>query len=178
MKQEVEVKVPIRRPDRLRERLREIGATFEGEADEENIVFDRDGELVGRGEVLRLRQDRRAWLTWKGPARLAEGIKSRTEAQTVVEDFVACQEILEGLGYRPAVTYAKHRETWAIDGQELSIDRLEFGDFVEIEGEADRIQAVAKKLGLDLSAALQNNYVELQTAYRAGRLTLDRFADA
>ena len=178
MKEEIEVKVPIRDPDRVRARLREIGAVCEGASGEENIVFDRDGELAARGELLRLRRDRRAWLTWKGPATTANGLKSRAEAQTVVEDFAACRTILEQLGFRPAVTYAKRREVWEVDGVEVSLDRLDFGDFVEIEGEADRIALVAGKLALDLGAALESNYVELQAAHQAGRLTLERFADA
>ena len=178
MKQETEVKLPIRHPDALRERLRRAGAVYDGASDEENLVYDRDGELAGRDELLRLRRDRRAWLTWKGPAALEGGIKSRAEAQTAVEDFAACREILERLGYRPWVTYAKHREVWEVDGVELSIDHLEFGDFVEIEGEADRIEAVARWLDLDLGAAVKANYVELQAAHRAGELALERFADA
>ena len=178
MKEEIEVKLPISDPDRLRARLREIGAVCEGASGEENIVFDRNGELAARGEVLRLRQDRRAWLTWKGPATSANGLKSRAEAQTVVEDFAACRMVLEQIGFRPAVSYAKQREVWLCDGVEVSLDQLDFGDFVEIEGAADRIALVAQKLALDLGAALESNYVELQAAYRAGELTLERFADA
>ncbi|HEX2173510.1 MAG TPA: class IV adenylate cyclase [Dehalococcoidia bacterium] len=178
MKNEIEVKLPIRDPERLRERLRAAGATCEGSADEDNIVFDRGGELHARNELLRLRRDRRVWLTWKGPASDESCFKSRLEAQITVGDFDGCREILERLGYRPAVSYAKHREVWEIDGVEECLDRLAFGDFVEIEGAADRIQSVAAKLGLDLTPAIPRNYVQLQSDYQAGGLSFDRYADA
>lgn len=178
VKQEIEVKLPVRDLDRVRDRLRAAGARDEGGSDEENIVFDREGALRSRGELLRLRRDRRVRLTWKGPAVARAGVKSREEAEIEVGDFDGCRAILERLGYRPAVTYAKHRETWEMDGVEVALDRLAFGDFVEIEGDEDRIDAVAGQLGLDLAAALQDNYVRLQAAHQAGTLRIDRYADA
>lgn len=178
MKQEVEVKLPIRDPARIRETLHAIGAHFDGEADEANTLFDRDGELAARGEVLRLRQDRRVWITWKGPATNERGVKSRAEAQTTLADFDAGRVILERLGFRPVISYAKHREMWDIDGVEVTIDRLAFGDFVEIEGEAAAIERVVARLGLDLGAAVDQNYVELQHAYQTGGPLPERFADA
>lgn len=178
MKEETEVKLPVRSLDRVRDELRRAGAHPVGAADESNIVWDRDGELAARGELLRLRADQHATLTWKGPAGSENGIKSREEIETRVADFEACRTILNRLGYQAVVTYAKYRETWELGGTEIALDRLHFGDFVEIEGLVDAIVHVAAVLRLDLRAAVEQNYVELQADAERGTLRLEAFADA
>ena len=81
----------------VRERLAELEAErLAAAAFEDNLVFDRNGELEQAGSVLRLRSDRRgARLTVKGPARFEEGVKLRDEREISVSNADETQALLE-----------------------------------------------------------------------------------
>ena len=87
--QETEVKFHIRDLARLEIRLRQLGAELVQERVEEtNLRFDTADRKLGQAyQVLRLRRDRKAWITFKGPGQEREGILSRVEIETEVADF-------------------------------------------------------------------------------------------
>ena len=58
--------------------------------------------------------------------------------------------------YAPVFAYEKVREEWEFAGCHVCLDRLCFGDFVELEGEPESIRAAAAALGLDWA---RNNFV-------------------
>ena len=116
------------------------------------------------GRLLRLRRDRRARLTFKEP--VAEGaadprLKVRREVEVEVSNFENAREILEGIGYRVSAGYEKERETWRLHGASVCLDELEFGRFIEIEGEPAEIERVAADLGLDLRDGITRSYLDL-----------------
>lgn len=157
----------------LRRRLVDLGAQREGRWFEENLVLD-DAErgLRARGLLLRLRRTPRgARLTVKAPCVGEEqaGLKLRREYESGVEDMEAVRLGLEALGYRPALAYEKVRETWRIDGAEICLDHLPFGDFVEIEGPAGAIATLAGRLLLHENRTSRASYHELNRAWRAER---------
>jgi adenylate cyclase class 2 len=79
-----------------------------------------------------------------------------------VEDFDQARKFLEALGYQKSMMYEKYRTTYEMDHTSIMLDELPYGDFVEIEGEAEaEIQALAKKLGLHWNAAINNSYTGL-----------------
>jgi predicted adenylyl cyclase CyaB len=129
--------------------------------DEENVRY----RPVRRQPVtLRLRildGGPRAILTAKGPARYERRIKIREETEVVVSDATAMRELLNLLGHKVAVVYHKHRETWSLDGCEVTLDTLDFGLFSEVEGPADAIERVAAQLGLADRRPLKSSYSEL-----------------
>jgi adenylate cyclase class 2 len=155
---ETEIKIEVSDLAPVRERLRELGATDEGAVEERNVYFDREGALRERWESLRLRQDRRARLTWKGPSRFQGGVLSRPEVEVEVSSFDDTAEILRRLGYGVAEELVKRRETWRLDAVVVALDTLDFGRFVELEGEADRARRVARQLGLDPADGLPWSY--------------------
>ena len=140
--------------DTLVRRLAELGATPEGEAFEENVLYD-GAELKQGNCVLRLRRvGNRALLTYKERLPGASPIKHQREEETEVEDADVMHAILEALGYRPRVVYEKRRETWRLGTVEIVLDELPFGLFMEIEGSAAEIEATEESLALDLLAEL------------------------
>lgn len=161
---ETEVKIRIESPDAARERLRGLGAVQVRERHfEENVLFDdKGGSLRESGTVLRLRQTPRGGvLTFKGPREMDGGIKSREERETAVEAPEQVRAILRNLGYRPVFRYQKYRESWSYRGQEIEVDETPIGPYLEIEGDAEGIAAVAGELGFSSADYVAESYVGL-----------------
>jgi predicted adenylyl cyclase CyaB len=156
---------------RLRARLAALGGRPGGRVAEDNLLFDRaDGSLTGEDRVLRLRVldgGPGALLTYKGPAEHAGALKRRVELETAVADAAATRAILEALGYRPAVQYAKQRETWHLPGAVVALDELVFGHYCEIEGSPEAIGEVAAALDLAPEAAEPASYPALMARHQA-----------
>lgn len=163
---ETEVKIEVADLDPIREHLRALGATYLGAADEDNVYLDRDGELTARDESLRLRQDDKVRLTWKGASIFRDGIVARPEVEVTVSSFADALRILEQLGFRATDRLAKRRETWQLEGVEVTLDALAFGRFVELEGDAASIATAASALGLDTHRGLRSSYRKLQRERR------------
>ncbi len=70
-------------------------------------------------------------------------MKSREERETAVDAPGELRAILRNLGYKPVFRYQKYRETWTHRGQEIEVDETPIGIFLEIEGDAEGIHAVA-----------------------------------
>lgn len=135
--------------ERVLQKLSDVGARFEGEDFEENILF-RGGILSLKECVLRLRKtDSKTVLTYKESLASDSDIKRRIEHETAVTDGAAMQAILESLGYKQSLVYEKRRQTWVFETVEIVVDELPFGLFLEIEGAEAEILAAERKLNLE-----------------------------
>jgi predicted adenylyl cyclase CyaB len=164
---EREVKIRVSDLAPVRQRLETMGATLAGTEHEINRILDTaDGALQRRREVLRVRSADKNTLTWKGSAAQKDpyGHKAREELEVEFSrDGTEEQLSIFGkLGYVEVVRYTKHRETWKWQGSEIALDRLEFGDFVEVEGEASVIQDAIHRLQLEQEPREERSYPELQ----------------
>lgn len=160
---EVEKKFRLtkRQRDSVLKRLPEIGARLESEDFEENTLYD--GEALKEGScVLRLRRvGGRSTLTFKRRLPGTSAIKQQREEETVVADPEAMAAILEALGFTAALIYEKRRQTWRLGQTEIVIDVLPFGLFMEIEGRANEIKSVERKLGMKGLRAEHATYPQL-----------------
>jgi adenylate cyclase, class 2 len=160
---EVEKKFRLtkRQRDTVVRRLPEVGASLQGEEFEENTLYD--GEVLKSGScVLRLRRvGGNATLTYKKRLPGTSSIKQQREEETRVADPEAMEAILEALGFTPSLVYEKRRQTWVLGKTEIVIDVLPFGLFMEIEGRANDIRAVERKLGLKGLRAEHATYPQL-----------------
>lgn len=151
----------------VRQALVDNGAHCLGAHFESNWVFDvAQGALVAGGKLLRLRSQEwrdktRHLLTLKLPAAESGGFKVREERETEVTDGAALRGILEGLGYAVAARYEKVREPWRMDSVEVELDALPFAEVVELEGRAQDIARVEKRLHLDNAEISIKSYHEL-----------------
>jgi len=150
----------------LRDRLHEAEAErISASTLEDNLVFDRDGDLGSRGTLLRLRfDDNGARLTYKGPATFEDGVKIREERETAISDPEELRAVLEHLGFEAVQRYQKYREEWRLGGVIVCLDRTPIGDFVEFEGDA--AAKLAKRFGLETDAAERLSYLELYQVHR------------
>ena len=163
MAQEIEAKFYVSRAADLQQRIEGLGAVLIAHRVHElNLRFDTpDRELHQLGHVLRLRQDTRARLTYKDAARMDAGALSRSELEVTVSDFNVTRNLLEALGYQVALIYEKFRTTYRLGQTELMLDEMPYGDFLEIEGNAEDIRQCAEHLGLTWSAAIPDSYSAL-----------------
>lgn len=159
--QERELKFPVEGLEGVRERLAELGAERAAPtAFEDNWVFDRDGELVARGCVLRVRSDGHgARVTFKGPRHFDGAAKVRTEIEIGVDKLEATRALLEALSYKVERRYQKKREEWRLGSVIVALDHTPIGDYVEFEG--DKAETVAKRCGFDISKAEPRSYLQL-----------------
>ena len=130
---------------------------------ETNLRFDLpDASLRSKGQVLRLRRDSKARLTYKGPNQNNGGVLDRTEIEFVVEDYEKARQFLEALGYQKSGYYEKYRTTYELEAVEFMLDELPYGNFLEIEGKTSKqIQAAASKLELNWKTAIETSYTAL-----------------
>jgi adenylate cyclase class 2 len=183
---EKEVKFYVTNLAALKDRLLSIGAVqIQPRTHELNYRFDTpDHQLGQNGSALRLRQDARAILTFKGATTLEEGVRVRPEYEVVVDDLDRARAILEGLGYIQTVSYEKWRTVYQYNELEIMLDELPYGHFTEIEG-ADNaiIQTTARILALDWDTRIQASYLELFERLKQKRgispadLTFKAFSD-
>lgn len=129
---------------------------------ERNVRYDnKERTMTPHGMVVRLRQDTRVRLTYKDDGTFENGVVSRFEAEVEVSDFDAMETILGKLGYTPYLVYEKYRTTYEMDGAEVVLDEMPYGNFVEIEGERDAIERIIHTLNLGDAKRFDGSYSTL-----------------
>ena len=156
---------------RLRSVLRKRGARLAGRYREENLRLNGPGKST-RNTTLRLRVFNggpKGRLTAKGRATFQDGVKTREETEIEVTDVHATLDLLELLGFRVGWIYPKQRSVWMLDGVSVTLDVLDFGWFVELEGPPNGLPALAASLGLDPKRALRDSYSVMARKYLKDR---------
>jgi adenylate cyclase class 2 len=162
--QEIEVKFYVSDLAAVEARLEGLGARLvHGRTHEINLRFDTpQGDLLRQYQVLRLRQDNKARLTYKGPAQSLEGARARQEIEFTVSDFSSARAFLEALGYRVIMMYEKYRTTYQVEDMEILLDEMPYGSFLEIEGpDPAGMQRFTQALQLDWDSAAADSYTAL-----------------
>lgn len=177
---EVELKFPADH-ETLRERLTEVGATARGTVVQRDTYYDAPHrEFATTDEALRIRRVERdegveSRITYKGPL-VDDASKTRREHETGVDDDGSLAAALEALGFEPAATVTKRRESFSLDGVTVTLDDVEeAGQFVELEADGDvpesavdrvreTVTETARSLGLDPDESVQTSYLEMVLA--------------
>jgi adenylate cyclase, class 2 len=173
--QETEIKLYVLDLDKIERRILESGGRLiQSRIFESNLRFDLpDGSLRRDGRVLRLRQDRASYLTYKGPSTRTDGVVSRAEYEFTVSDFEMARRTIEALGYQLTAVYEKYRGIYALDDSLIMLDKLPYGHFVEIEGrDIDAIRKITEKLEINFDCAVPNSYLSLFEQF-CGQFNLD-----
>jgi adenylate cyclase class 2 len=162
---EIEVKFPVTDPEEMRKTLIRRGARLiKGRVFEVNHRYDDPNQGLRKNSmILRLRKDTTATLTVKSKpsGETNNEFKIHTELEVEVSDFEKMERIIEALGFERQQTYEKWRETYAMDETEIVLDTLPYGEFIEIEGDKDKIRGVCGLLGLEWEKRVLSSYLEL-----------------
>jgi adenylate cyclase class 2 len=162
--QELEVKYLVLDLNRIHRKLVELKAEeFQPRLHELNLRFDTSQRHLSKAlQVLRLRQDSSARLTFKGPLSDSGGVRVRQEIEFTVGDFASAQAFLTALGYHVLMIYEKFRTVYHLGGIEVCLDELPYGKFVEIEGKKPKdIIRTSESLGLKWEARIDESYTDL-----------------
>ena len=163
---EIEIKVRLTDRAAFAAKLPALGFHLQTpETLERNILFDTpDGLLRQRRQLLRLRQYGSRWvLTHKAPAEsdVTTMHKARVETETEIGDGETLAAIFERLGYRPVFIYEKLRTEWTDGEGHVVIDVTPIGDFAELEGSHEWIDATATRMGISPAQYLTASYGQL-----------------
>ena len=161
--QEVEVKLYTPDLSLIQQLLESLGAQLtKPRIFERNIRYEnKTKSFMKKGVALRMRQDDVARLTYKSGKSVDNGITKRFEAEVEVSDFDTMDTILRLLQFEPYMTYEKYRTTYTLDGAEIVLDELPYGNFTEIESDVDGIESLIARLGLDDSPRLSQSYTQI-----------------
>ncbi len=168
---ETEIKLEVRDPRALRERLKKLGFRRATPRHlEVNRLFDfSDLRLRRAGCLLRVRfEGRRCVLTYKGAPLGSGRYKVRGEIETRVENGDRVIQILESLGLHETFRYEKFRTAYARrhnggSGRAavLDYDETPIGTFIELEGPKRWIDGVAGQLGFGRQDYVTSSYAAL-----------------
>jgi len=138
--------------------------------------FDRNGELLARDEVLRLRVFRKPdggeemHLGWKGPVGVTpEGYKSRRELECRVEGGrTAPAALLEALDFRESYRVDRYVEYYRLGAASLRMEWYPRMDvLLEVEGDAEGIETALRATGLPRSQFTADSLAEFAARYAA-----------
>jgi adenylate cyclase, class 2 len=169
-KREIEVKLRLRSPEQARRLLYKAGfRVSRRRRHEDNLVFDTpDRGMRAKGLLLRLRRSGRdATLTYKGPA-AAGTYKSRQEFETAVGDPDVLETMIVVLGFEIVFRYEKFRTEYGCPDRRgvVTLDETPIGTFLELEGEPNWIDHVARRLGFSKLAYITDSYAGLYYSER------------
>jgi adenylate cyclase, class 2 len=159
---ETEVKLAVQDRDDTAKRLTDAGFRVSREREfESNTLYDTaDQQLRNKQMLLRLRRaGSRGILTWKGPGDRGRH-KSRPERETSVGSIETLAEILHQIGYQCVFKYEKYRTEFKRSGEEGAavLDETPIGNFLELEGPAEWIDATSVQLGFKHSDYILDSY--------------------
>ncbi len=170
---EVEVKIRISEIAAIRARLRRHGfRVAKRRVFEVNDVFDTPGAVLRLNkQLLRVRQaGPLTTLTFKDKPLTAKH-KTREEIELTLSDAKAFGDILERLGYQVNFRYEKFRTefTRPADAGTILLDETPIGNFIELEGTPEWIDATARLLGFHEGDYINSSYASLYFADCASR---------
>jgi predicted adenylyl cyclase CyaB len=165
---EIELKLKVESLEPIAERLKQLGAKFEGDFIQIDSYYDdSEDSLVNSDRCLRIRTHRNGGsevveLTYKG-ARENHRFKTRREIGLKVEKAEELAQLFGELGYKERLTFEKKRGLWDFGGCKVALDELPLlGKFVEIEGPNDvLIENAQRQLGLEHLSHTPQSYAHL-----------------
>ncbi len=174
---EVEVKLPVKDPAALENKIKQMRMKSAGEKKQLDIYYNApDRDFAKTDEVLRIRiENDKNYLTYKG-AKLDGKTKSRREIEIEIEAKAVkkLRSLLSLLGYREIAAVNKIRRVYKFRGLKISLDRVEqLGSFIEVEVPAveknfetkrKQVFDLLQTLGLSLKDSIQQSYLELLLA--------------
>lgn len=153
---EVEAKYKIEKPEyvgKIKEVIIDEKYTYVDTVEEIDTYYSHPcRDFKKTDEILRIRirsssSLRTYILTYKGPRKYSNEIKSRTEYEVKIHDYRIMDELLQQLGFKKIAVIKKWRQIYRGKKAEITIDVLEnIGTYLEIEGPEEEIKRLYNRL--------------------------------
>ena len=174
--QEIEIKLRLPSAEAGRSKLSAAGfVERHARCLEHNTLFDdAERRLRARGELVRIRHyGGKVLLTYKkrGGDRLGtiDGSlhKYRPEIETEVGNAEALIAVLLSAGLTPVRRYEKYRTVFEREGEQglALLDETPIGVYLELEGEPEWIDQMARELGFGVEQYVTASYLSLNEQY-------------
>lgn len=179
---EVELKVPLETPDKVRHRLEQMEALELNTETQRDDYFDHPcRSFFKTDEALRVRTRESISgietnfavqeLTYKGP-KLDKVSKTRVELSTDLTETESILAMLEHLGFSHVARITKKRTFFRLNKVTISLDQVEsLGWFLELELLVDskdevssslgQLFSIIQDLGIDPKSSIRESYLEL-----------------
>jgi adenylate cyclase class 2 len=158
---EIEVKFYIKNYEEIIKKVSEYAGNPVKSGLEKNILFDKkDFSFRKNNKILRLRYyNNSSIITIKTPPDKKDPeFKTLKETECTVDSIENMRFILKECGFINEQIYEKQREVFRTNKLEICIDRLPFGDFVELEGDRDKIRQAASFLNFNWENKILPSY--------------------
>ncbi|MCB9480480.1 MAG: class IV adenylate cyclase [Desulfobacteraceae bacterium] len=158
---EIEVKFYIKNYEKIINKINDYATKSGKNSLEKNILFDTANyDLKSQNKILRLRSYLgKTILTFKQPSSAqSKEFKKLEETEVIAESFEELRYILLNSGYSNTQVYEKMRQIFYRKELEICMDRLPYGDFIELEGTEEEIRLAAQALDLEWNNKILPDY--------------------
>lgn len=166
---ETEVKFKIQDLEELEKKIKLVkGKELHRNVFQRTVRMDTsDEQLIKRGVFLRVRDGEKKIMTVK--SKLSGGdekFKERQELEIEISDVKLAEKMMFELGFTKKWIMEKYRTEYELIGTILALDKLPFGNYLEIEGDKDSIEKAIRILGLENEERITNTYWHLFDDYK------------
>jgi adenylate cyclase class 2 len=166
---ETEVKFKIENLSELEEKIKLIkGKELHRNVFQKTVMMDTiDEQLTKKGVSFRVRDGEKKIMTVK--IKLQESdkrFKERQELEIEVSNVELAEKMMFELGFTKKLIMEKYRTEYELVGTILALDKLPFGNYLEIEGDKDSIEEAIRILKLENEDRITDTYWHLFDDYK------------
>ncbi len=178
MKKEIEVKIQLNKKENIAKKLKALGWEKRKSYTQTTYGFFSD-DSIEKGIFPRIRMENKVpvfTVKVKNNKKKSEYFE-RDEYSVKISDLRNGVKILQLLGYKRIRKFTKFREEWFFNKKsiKITVDRLYFGNFLEIEGSKKEIEKTIKDLGFQDRRKFTKAYLALEDEFKLKNKTNKRF---
>lgn len=161
---EIEVKFKIENIDDIIEKIKKVGGWGGDEIFQKTIRLDTpNDDLEKKGIFLRVRKEVADTMTVKIKNKHNDNFFEREEYEIKIEDADKAALMLKAVGFLKERILEKYRREFSFEKSDthVVVDRLPFGNYIEIEGSTTEIEKMIESLSLDSKKRIINTYWDL-----------------
>lgn len=174
MKKETEIKIELDNKEflKVKELLVSLGAKKKSYFSERTYgFFTPDGKSIEKGIFPRIKvfnNKKKSILTVKVKKQKKTKYFQRDEFDLLISSVQKARSILHTLGYSKERIFEKKREIWEFkkNNIEICLDKLPFGNYIEIEGSPKDIEKTIKNIRLKKYERITKAYLAVYDDWR------------
>ena len=167
MNKEIEIKIEIKKKESIVQKLKELGGK-RGKPYFQTTYGFFSNDSIKKGIFPRIRKEnKKLVLTVKVKKSVKSKYFERNEYSMQIDNLKTGIKIMNLLGYDRMRKFTKTREHWSFSRRpiDVTLDKLYFGTFLEIEGKKKAIEKMIKDLQFENRERITRAYLALEDDY-------------